>query len=61
MNKIKQFGTNLSSHKLTDTQYKALAKGIKFIPTPNTGLNKKEIIKDFLEMTRKMKCKLGGL
>lgn len=54
----KQFVTNLSTHRLTDLQYKALAKGMKFIPTPKPETNKKEIIKDFLEMTRKMKCRL---
>ena len=57
LSKYKKFVTNLSTCKLTNSQYIALAKGIKFIPTPKPQLNKREIIQDFKEMTRKMTCK----
>ena len=50
---------NLTKSKLTDNEYLLLAKGMKFIPTPSTKVAKNDLLKDFDELARKMRCKFN--
>ena len=50
-----QFVTNLSEHKLTETQLCLLAKGQKFVPLNN--IVKKELLRDIDNLGRKMRIK----
>ena len=54
--KAKTFVRNLSGKHLTNNEYLLLAKGIKYIISPSNKLTKKEIIKDFDEFSRKLRC-----
>ena len=48
---------NLSHRQLTNSEIKALAKGLKFIPTPKTKKVRNNIARDFDEFARKLRCK----
>ena len=52
----KKFVKNLSGKHLTNEEYIILAKGIKYVISPSNRLTKKEIIKDFDEFSRKLRC-----
>ena len=43
--------------KLTDHDYILLSRGLKFIPNPKDKNAKLELIKDFDELARKMRCR----
>lgn len=47
----------LTTCKLTDHEIKLLAKGLKYIPTPDSKNAKRELLRDFDELARKMRCK----
>ena len=53
----KQHVLNLSKYSLKDYEYIVLAKGLKFIPTPNNKHVRKSILQDFDEFARKLRCK----
>ncbi|VDI27170.1 Hypothetical predicted protein [Mytilus galloprovincialis] len=55
----KKFVLNLSSRLLTNEEYLLLGKGMKFIPTPKVSSTyiRKQIMKDFLELARKLRCR----
>jgi hypothetical protein len=55
--KAKQYVTNLSKSKLTDHDYILLSRGLKFIPNPEDKNAKLELLKDFDELARKMRCR----
>lgn len=57
INEAKQHVINLSRKKLTDQEYVLLSKGLKFIPTPSTIGAKTEILRDFDEFSRKLRCR----
>ena len=56
INKAKQFVRNLSTHVLSDYEILVLAKGVKYIKTPTTKNLKNNILSDFDELARKMRC-----
>ena len=53
----KKFVNNFSKHRLTDTEYRALGKGIKFCPTPQMQNASKQIRSNFNELARKIRCR----
>ena len=55
--KAKQHVLNLSKNKLPDHDYILLSKGLKFIPNPKVQNAKLELLDDFDELARKMKCR----
>ncbi|CAC5413543.1 unnamed protein product [Mytilus coruscus] len=46
-----------TKEKLCNAEILVLAKGLKFIPSPNLRNAKKTLINDFNELARKMRCK----
>ncbi|CAG2193461.1 unnamed protein product [Mytilus edulis] len=46
-----------TKEKLCNAEILVLAKGLKFIPSPNLRHAKKTLINDFNELARKMRCK----
>jgi len=48
---------NLSQRQLSDNEYLLLSRGLKFIPTPFVKGAKAEVLKDFDELVRKMRCR----
>jgi hypothetical protein len=48
---------NLSQRQLSDNEYLLLSRGLKFIPRPFVKGAKAEALKDFDELTRKMRCR----
>ena len=48
---------NLSKITLNDSENKLLTKGLKFIPCPRTSYVKRDIMADFNEFARKLRCK----
>ncbi|KAK3085251.1 hypothetical protein FSP39_000707 [Pinctada imbricata] len=48
---------NLSNYNLNDSEITILAKGLKFIPSPRVYNTRRNIMKDFLEFARKLRCK----
>ena len=55
--KDKQHGINISKSKLTDHDYILLSRGLKFIPNPEDKNAKLELLKDFDELAKKMRCR----
>ena len=55
--KAKQHVLNLSKTKLNDNDYILLSRGLKFIPNPKVKNVKLELLNDFDELARKMKCR----
>ena len=55
--KAKQHVINLSKAKLSDYEYILLARGLKFIPNPKIQNAKVQLLKDFTEFSRKMRCR----
>ena len=55
--KAKQYVINLSKSKLTYHDYILLSRGLKFIPNPEDKNTKLELLKDFDELTRTMRCR----
>ena len=55
----RKYIVNVSDYKLSDIQIKMLAKGLKFIPKGNMSNKKikKQVLLDFREFSRKLKCK----
>ncbi|VDI75558.1 Hypothetical predicted protein [Mytilus galloprovincialis] len=53
----RKFVLNLSTKSLTNNEILLLGKGMKFIPNPKRNNIRKQILMDFNELTRKMKCK----
>ena len=52
-----KFILNLSKNKLTQEEFHLLNRGTKFVPSPNSHLIRKQIVMDFYELMRKMRCK----
>ena len=52
----KKFVKNFSSHILTDNEILLLSKGVKFIPTPKTERTTINLMKNFSEFERRMRC-----
>lgn len=50
----KKYVLNLSSYSLKDNEYILLAKGLKFIPSPQKSNVKWFLLKDFDEFARKL-------
>ncbi|CAG2212370.1 unnamed protein product [Mytilus edulis] len=48
---------NLSHRKLTDDEYLVLSRGLKFIPSPSVKRAKQDLLHDFDELARKMRCR----
>ncbi|XP_062587335.1 uncharacterized protein LOC134248972 [Saccostrea cucullata] len=48
---------NLTPDKLSDDEYLLLAKGLKFVPSPVSHKVKQQVMKDFNEFARKLKCR----
>ena len=48
---------NLSQRQLTENEYLLLSRGLKFIPMPFVKGAKAEVLKDFDELARKMRCR----
>ena len=48
---------NLSKRKLSDQEYILLAKGLKFIPTPMAKFAKHNLLRDFDEFSRILRCR----
>ena len=48
---------NLSNYNLNDSEITLLAKGLKFIPSPRVYNTRRNIMKDFLKVARKLRCK----
>ena len=48
---------NLSQRQLSDNEYLLLSRGLKFIPTPFVKGAKAEVLRDFDELARKMRCR----
>ncbi|CAG2216890.1 unnamed protein product [Mytilus edulis] len=57
LTKAKTHVINLSQRRLSDAEYLLLSKGLKFIPTPSNKMAKSDLMKDFNEMCRKMRCR----
>lgn len=53
----KQHVVNLSMKTLTDNEYLLLSKGLKFIPAPALKGAKNDLMRDFNEFARKLRCK----
>ena len=43
--------------QLSDNEYLLLSRGLKFIPTPFVKRAKSEVLEDFDELARKMRCR----
>ena len=56
-NILKQHVINLPKSKLTDHDYILLSRCLKFIPNPKDKNDKLELLKDFDELARKMRCR----
>lgn len=48
---------NLTPDKLSDNDYLLLARGLKFVPSPTSLHVKQQIMRDFNEFARKLKCR----
>ena len=48
---------NLSNYKLNDSEITLLAKGLKFIPSPRNHNASKNVLHDFTEFARKLRCR----
>ncbi|XP_061192295.1 uncharacterized protein LOC133200524 [Saccostrea echinata] len=48
---------NLTPDRLSDDEYLLLAKGLKFVPSPISHQVKQQVMRDFNEFARKLKCK----
>lgn len=57
LTQAKKHVINLSQRRLSDAEYLLLSKGLKFIPTPSNKMAKSDLMKDFNEMCRKMRCR----
>lgn len=57
INQAKHHVINLSHRKITDSEYLLLSKGLKFIPTPSIHRAKIEMLQDFKEFARKLRCR----
>ena len=53
----KQYVYNLANIQLSDDQYIVLGKGLKFIPTPKKYNIGRNILADFNEFARKLRCR----
>ncbi|KAK3109108.1 hypothetical protein FSP39_023246 [Pinctada imbricata] len=53
----KKFVLNLSIYTLSNNEYLLLGKGLKYIPTPSNVNVQRQILKDFDEFSRKLRCK----
>ena len=53
----KNYILNLSRKKLSQDEILLLSKGTKFIPCPNTKNIRKNVMMDFFELQRKMRCR----
>ncbi|XP_071177610.1 uncharacterized protein [Mytilus edulis] len=53
----RKFVLNLSTKSLTKNELLLLGKGMKFIPNPKHNNLRKQILMDFNELARKMRCK----
>ena len=53
----KRFILNLSKRKLSQDEILLLSKGTKFVPTPSTFSIRKQILMDYSELMRKMRCR----
>lgn len=53
----KRFIKNLSDHQMSTDEINLLSKGLKFIPTPLTDLNRmrKQLLSDFNQFARRMR------
>ena len=56
IHKAKQYVKNLSTYNLTDSDILLLSKGVKFIPKPSAKNLHRNLLKDFDELARKMRC-----
>ena len=54
---LKQHVINLPKSKVTDHYYILLSRCLKFIPNPKDKNDKLELLKDFDELARKMRCR----
>lgn len=53
----KKHAINLSQRQLSANEYMLLSRGLKFIPTPFVKGAKAEVLTDFDELARKMRCR----
>jgi hypothetical protein len=53
----KKHAINLSQRQLSANEYLLLSRGLKFIPTPFVKGVKAEVLTDFDELARKMRCR----
>ena len=53
----KKHVVNLSTRHLSDVEYILLSRGLKFIPSPPIKFAKQDLLKDFDEFCRKLRCR----
>lgn len=56
--KAKTLVKNFSDYALTDDECLVLSKGLKFIPSPKPNKIKQQILNDFKEFERKLRCRV---